>query len=117
MTYDDLATFSQAWTNKDLDTLMRYIHPDCVYAASVGPEPGQTFRGIDEVRRGFANMLAHDTGKRQEGATVIFGQEAISEWSFTEQSDGQEVDIRGCDIFAFRGGKILKKDAFRKVFS
>lgn len=38
-----LVKFGEAWTGKNLDALMSLVTDDCIYAASVGPEPGETF--------------------------------------------------------------------------
>ena len=117
MTLHRLQQFSAAWTAGDLDALMSYMTDDCVYHASVGPEPGSTYRGKDAVRRGFAAVLAYDRGReRHEGAAFINGDAGVAEWSFYENTpDGTGRLIRGCDIFEFAGDKIRKKDAFRKV--
>jgi ketosteroid isomerase-like protein len=119
MTLQRLQLFSAAWTAGDLDALMSYMTDDCVYHASVGPEPGSTYRGQDEVRRGFAAVLAYDHGReRHDGAAFISGNVGVAEWSFREKApDGTGRLIRGCDIFEFADGKIRKKDAFRKVFA
>jgi len=50
-----------AWGRADLPTLMKFIADDCVYSASVGSEPGETFVGREAVRAGFAKLLAHDS--------------------------------------------------------
>jgi len=112
-----LERFDVAWTAGDLDALMSLVTRDCVYSASVGPEPGTTYRGLDEVRRGFAEMLAYDQGReRRGGQAFVSGNKAVAEWSFTETApDGPQRLIRGCDIFEFADGKVRKKDAFRKV--
>jgi ketosteroid isomerase-like protein len=119
MTLERLQQFSDAWTAGDLDALMSYMTDDCVYHASVGPEPGSTYRGREEVRRGFAAVLAYDRGReRHDGTAYINGNVGVAEWSFLEQAvDGAGRLIRGCDIFEFAGDKIRKKDAFRKVFA
>src|SRR5207302_4000436 len=43
--------FSEAWAKRDIDGLMALVTDDIFYGASVGPEPGATFRGRDAVRR------------------------------------------------------------------
>jgi len=118
MTLHRLQRFSVAWTVGDLDALMSFMTEDCVYYASVGPEPGSTYRGRDEVRRGFAAILAYDRGReRHDGTAFIVGDVGVAEWSFYDAGpDGSGRLIRGCDIFEFAGDKIRKKDAFRKVF-
>lgn len=117
MTLQRLQQFSAAWTAGDLDALMSYMTDDCVYYASVGPEPGSTYRGKNEVRHGFAAVLAYDRGReRHDGTAFINGNVGVAEWSFHEMApDGTGRLIRGCDIFEFADGKIRKKDAFRKV--
>jgi rhodanese-related sulfurtransferase/ketosteroid isomerase-like protein len=117
MTLERLHQFGEAWARADLDALMGYITDDCVYLASVGADPGTTYRGREEVRHGFAAMLAYDRGReRRGGMVVIAGDVGFAEWSFTEPTaDGGHRVIRGCDLFEFRGGKIARKDAFRKV--
>src|SRR5262245_55628032 len=112
-----LERFDAAWMVGDLDALMDLVTGDCVYFASVGPEPGSTYRGRDDVRRGFAAMLAYDQGReRRGGQAFVSDNKAVAEWSFTETApDGRQRLIRGCDIFEFAGGKVCKKDAFRKV--
>lgn len=125
MTGTDAATqelldrFSDAWTAADIDALMDCVTDDCVYSASVGPEPGRTYRGREEVRRGFLAMLHHDRGReRHGGSTLVHGNVAVAEWAFKETTaDGGSRLIRGCDIFELADGKIRKKDAFRKVMA
>ena len=109
--------FSAAWSRKDVDALMAYMTDDCVYQASVGPEPGETFRGRAEVRRGIEKPLSHDaTGESRAGRVIVAGNFGISEWSYVFDVDGRTQEVRGCDIFECENGKIKRKDAFRKTF-
>ncbi|WP_085476531.1 nuclear transport factor 2 family protein [Rathayibacter oskolensis] len=119
MTPEVLAAFSDAWTRHDLEALMSHVTDDCVYSASVGPEPGRTWSGKEQVREGFALMLAFDTGqeRHEEERPIIAGSRGAATWSFTGPGpDGEPQVTRGCDIYEFRGGKIARKDAFRKVY-
>jgi len=118
MTLERLRAFNEAWGRGDVDALMRYVADDCVYGASVGPEPGETFVGRDAVRAGFERMLAFDADKEgREGDCWVAGDLGAAEWSYVETSaDGTAVEIRGCDLFRFRGDLIVRKDAFRKVW-
>ena len=63
--------FSEAWAKRDVDGLMALVTDDIIYGASVGPEPGATFRGRDEVRRGFDHMLRHDQVLREHAGPVV----------------------------------------------
>jgi ketosteroid isomerase-like protein len=119
MTKVRLAEFSTAWAAKDIDALMAMMTDDCIYAASVGPEPGETFVGKAAVRDGFLRLLAHDAGGiSRSGEVWIFGDRGYAEWSYAKRcADGSEYVVRGCDWFEFVGDKIRKKDAFRKAFA
>jgi ketosteroid isomerase-like protein len=111
-----LSDFAAAWDARDVDRLMQHMTEDCVYLASVGPEPGRTYIGAAAVREGFRAMLAHDAdGESRGGRIFIVGQLGVAEWSYLKSgSHGTIVEVRGCDILEFRGAKIARKDAFRK---
>jgi ketosteroid isomerase-like protein len=117
MTTERLRQFGAAWARADLNALMGFVTDDCAYLASVGSEPGTTYRGREEVRRGFAAMLAYDRGRERHGSTVVVaGDVGFAEWSLTEiRTDSGRRLVRGCDLFEFRDGRISKKDAYRKV--
>jgi len=117
MTPERLRAFGVAWNNGDVDTLMSFMTDDCIYSASVGPEPGRTYRGRDEVRQGFAAMLSFDAaGESRDGPVVVCGTWGSAQWSYVfTEPDGTTTEVRGCDLFEFRGDKITRKDAFRKA--
>jgi hypothetical protein len=118
MTPERLAEFGVAWRDKDLDRLMEFMTDNCVFRASVGVEPGTTFRGRDEVRRGFALMLAYDAGFESQGGTAfIVGDRGASQWSYARTDEhGQVQRVDGCDLFEFEGDRIRVKDAYRRVY-
>ena len=113
-----LVKFSEAWTAKNLDALMSFVTDDCIYAASVGPEPGETFIGRDAVRAGFAALLAYDAGgESREGRIAMLGELGLAEWAYElRDASGRATVVRGCDIFEFTGILIRRKDAFRKCY-
>ena len=93
-----LRSFGAAWDVKDLDKLMSFVTEDCVYSASIGPEPGQTFRGRDAVRAGFAAMLTYDASGESHGrCAVVLGHIGLVEWAYARKdSDGKPVSRRSC---------------------
>jgi hypothetical protein len=116
MTVERLAAFGEAWARHDLETLMSFITDDCVYSASVGPEPGATYTGRDDVCRGFRVMLSHDEGWTAEaGEVFVAGDRGVATWAFTRVVEDRTVRVRGCDVFTFRGDRIARKDAYRKL--
>jgi ketosteroid isomerase-like protein len=109
-----LRLFSEVWARRDVPALLGLLTPDAVYAASVGPEPGTTFRGQVEIAAGLAVMFAHDEGAQAtQGEPMVLGDAAVSTWTYTF-SDGRPSQ-HGVDLWRFRDGRIALKDAYRKV--
>jgi ketosteroid isomerase-like protein len=118
MTPERLQAFIAAWGRKELDALMSFMTEDCIYIASVGPEPGATYIGREAVRMGFAELLRYDAkATPRSGRVFIAGDRGAAEWSFIYTDEaGREVEVRGCDLFEFAGDKIRRKDAYRKTY-
>jgi ketosteroid isomerase-like protein len=112
-----LALFGEAWIRRDIDALLSLMTPDAVYAASVGPEPGRTFRGAAELRAGFEEMFAHDAGADIAlDDPQLFGDQAIGGWTYTfADSEGEPRLVKGIDVWRFEGDRISLKDAYRKT--
>ena len=114
---DLLEAFSAAWNSHDVDGLMSMMTDDCQFSSSSGTsEAGQKYFGAAAVREGFAAVFERfkDAAWSDARHTVI-GDRGFSEWLFTGTTpEGQKVEVRGCDLFTFRGRKILIKDSYRK---
>ncbi len=116
MNRETYEAFARAWVAKDVDRLMDLVTDDIVYGASVGPEPGTTYRGREAVRAGFAEILAYDkaTAVRTRNLTFV-GDRLYAEWEYDIPDDAGGTRLaRGMDIIEFRGGRISLKEAFRK---
>lgn len=118
MTEERLQAFAAAWARRDVEALMTFLTEDCVYEASIGPEPGTTYVGREAVRQGFEKMLTHHPGSETHGDSLfICGKKGVMEWtSLWTAPDGQVVEQRGCDIYEFDGDYIRRKNAFRKTW-
>lgn len=119
VTPEFLATFTQAWNDKDLDKLMAHMSDDCTFMASVGTDvEGTKFTGREEVRKGFASLWEGypDAHFEPVGEDIIVGDRGCSEWIFTgtKKADGTKVKARGCDVYTFENGKIKVKNSMRK---
>ena len=117
VTTEFLQAFAEAWNRHDVDALMSFMADDCVFEASAGPDVcGTRCVGRDAVRAGFSEVWqtfpdAHWGGARH----FVAGDRGVSEWTFTgTRADGTRVEVNGCDVFTFRGGKIALKNAYRK---
>ena len=102
----------------DADTILENFDDDCVFESPRGPDPwGRRFVGRDEVRAAFESRFAGipDVQYRGEGDFVA-GDRGVSEWTLTGTTvDGEHLEVRGCDLWTFRGDRIARKDSFWKI--
>jgi steroid delta-isomerase-like uncharacterized protein len=109
VTTDVLQAFADAWNLHDVDALMSFMTEDCVFEASAGPDVcGTRHVGREAVRAGFADVWATYPDAHWDNARhFVRGDRGVSEWTFTgTRADGTRVEVNGCDLFTFRGGKI-----------
>lgn len=111
--------FSRAWSAKDVDALMELMAPECEFRSSVGPGPGASFTGREEVRRGFALFLGPvdaPAAQTWSNGDLFDDDFAVTRWTArAPQPDGSVVEVRACDVFEFEGDRIRVKDTYRKV--
>jgi ketosteroid isomerase-like protein len=112
-----LTAFADAWNHHDVDALMSMMTDDPVFEASSGNDvDGQGHQGLQAVRTAYAAVFAQFPDAHWGNARhFVAGDRGVSEWTFTgTRSDGRRIEVNGCDLFTFRGGKIAVKNSFRK---
>lgn len=117
VTTEMLQDFAEAWNRHDVDALMSFMTEDCVFESSAGPDVcGTRYAGAKSVRAGFAEVWAVFPDAHWGNARhFVHGDRGVSEWTFPgTRVDGTRVEVHGCDLFIFRGGKILLKNSYRK---
>ena len=117
VTTDMLQAFADAWNAHDIDALMSFMHDDCVFETAAGPDAcGARHVGREAVRTAFAAAWKNFPDAQWRNARhFVAGDRGVSEWTFTgTAADGTRVEANGVDVFTFRDGKILVKNAFRK---
>ena len=112
VTTEYLEAFADAWNRHDVDAAMTFFTNDCVFIAGWGTR----FEGYDSVREGVSEFFERfPDGQFSDANHFISGDRGVSEWIFTATGPGGEkLQMLGCDIFAFKNGKIRVKNAFRK---
>ena len=118
VTVEYLKAFGDAWNRHEVEELMSFMADDCLFQVSVGPGiDGTRYVGRDQVRTGYEAVLASfPDGHWGDDSHFIAGDRGVSEWTFTATGlDGQPIEVRGCDVFTFRDGKIAVKNSFRKI--
>lgn len=118
VTVDHLEAFAQAWNRHDIDALMGFMAEGCVFHTWAGPDASGTRHvGRDAVRAAYQKAWTDFPDAQWTRARhVVTGARGLSEWTFvgTRASDGQRVEVDGCDLFTFQGDRIRVKDSWRK---
>ena len=117
VTTEVLQAFADAWNRHDADALMSFMTGDCVFDSSAGPDVcGTRYAGREAVRAGYAEVWSTFPDAQWGNARhFVQGERGVSEWTFTgTRRDGTRVEVNGCDLFTFRGGKIAVKNSYRK---
>jgi ketosteroid isomerase-like protein len=102
----------------DLDAIMSCFADDCVFESPRGPDPwGRRFTGRADVRKGLGMRFRTIPDVHYEGAgDFVSGERAASEWTLTGTTvDGERLEVRGCDLWTFRGDEIVCKNSFWKI--
>jgi ketosteroid isomerase-like protein len=115
---DVIRAVTAAFDRHDLDGIIAHFADDAIFEGPRGPEAwGQRFVGRDAIRAAFAGRFEGIPDVRYGGdAHFVDGDRGASEWTLSgTTTTGQRIEVRGCDLWTFRDGKIVKKDSFWKI--
>ena len=115
---DLLREFTATFNSRDLDAVMDYFTDDAVFVSPRGPDPlGTRFEGKERVREGLAARFAGLPELHYgDDDHFVVGNRGASEWTLRGTTPECETfEVRECDLWTFRGGKIDKKDSFWKI--
>ena len=115
---ETLQAITDAFNAHDLDAIMEFFADDCSFDMPRGGEPwGRRLTGKAAVREGFAARFKGLPDVHYgEGQHWISGTRGASEWLLTGTApDGRRVRVRGCDLWEFRDGKVIRKDSYWKI--
>jgi ketosteroid isomerase-like protein len=115
---DMLRDIAAGFDTHDLDRILRHFADDAVFESPRGPNPwGQRFEGTAAIRDAFAGRFSGIPDVRyREDEHFVSGDRGASEWTLRGTTvDGQRLEIRGCDLWTFRDGQIVKKDSYWKI--
>ena len=102
----------------DVDAIMSLFADDCVFESPRGPDPwGRRLVGQAAVREGFTARFDGIPDVRYESeGDFVSGNRAVSEWTLTGTTvEGERLELRGCDLWTFRGDEIVCKNSFWKI--
>lgn len=120
VTKETLEQILDAFNRHDLDAIMEFFSDDCTFDFPRGPEPwGQRFIGKAQVREALAGRFkgipdVHYGDDRHWISSD--GNVGLSEWTLTgTTTSGQRLNVRGCDLWEFRNGKVTRKNSYWKI--
>jgi steroid delta-isomerase-like uncharacterized protein len=113
MTTPSLQAVLDAFNARDVDAILEFFTEDCIFDTP----RNQRLVGKQQVRGGFQ--------ARFDGIPdIVYGDErhftsgdrGVSEWTIRGTlTTGEPIEVRGCDLFEFRDGKISRKDSYWKI--
>jgi ketosteroid isomerase-like protein len=107
-----------AFNARDPDRIASFFADDATFFLARGPEPcGRRVHGKEAIRKVLADRFAVISDMRWDHIDhFVSGQRAVSVWIVTGTgADGEVLNYQGCDIYEFRGDKILNKDTYWKL--
>ena len=115
-----LTELCAAFNAHDLDRSMALFADDCVLEMPRGSQPwGARFEGRRNVRDALATRfegLPDVHYGDAEHFVDVAAQTGMSKWTLTGTTRaGAKVEVRGCDFYTFRDGKVIRKDSYWKI--
>jgi ketosteroid isomerase-like protein len=107
-----------AFNSRDVDRIMTFFADDATFLMARGPEPdGRRVHGQAAIRKVLADRFQVITDMRWDHVDAfITGDRAVTLWMVTGTGkDGETLNYRGCDLYQFRGDKIVHKDTYWKL--
>ena len=117
---DTLKALTDAFNRHDLDGIMAFFTDDAVFESPRGADAwGHRFSGKDEVRQGFAARFSGIPDVHYgDDAHFVAGDRGASEWTLTgTTTEGERLEVRGCDLWTFRDGLVSRKDSYWKILA
>ena len=120
ITVETMKQVLDAFNRHDLDAIMEFFADDCSFDFPRGPEPwGKRFTGKAQVREALAGRFKGIPDVHY-GDDIHWissdGNKGVSEWALTGTTTaGVKLNVRGCDLWEFRDGKITRKDSYWKI--
>ena len=115
---ETLKAITDAFNRHDLDAIMSFFADDAVFESPRGPDRwGRRFEGKAAVRDGLAARFSGIPDVHYaDDDHIVVGDRGASEWTLTgTTTDGESIEVRGCDLWTFRHGLVNRKDSFWKI--
>ena len=115
---DLLLQINEAFNSRDVDRILAFFADDATFLMARGPEAcGRRVQGKAAIGRVLADRFTVITDMRWDHIDhFVTADRAVSVWTVTGRgADGERLNYQGCDLYQFRGDKILHKDTYWKL--
>ena len=113
-----LAAVGKAFAARNAAGIAHEFAADGVFINAIGDLKGDTYTGPAEVRSYFEKIFAEtpDAAWVSRAAPILIGDDqAVTQWHRKSTGkDGKVNEWYGVDLYAFRDGKVTKKDTYIK---
>jgi ketosteroid isomerase-like protein len=117
-TIDLLLQINEAFNSRDVDRILAFFADDATFLMARGPEAcGRLVKGKAAIGGVLADRFKVISDMRWDHIDhFVTGDRAVSVWTVTGRgADGERLNYQGCDLYRFRGDKILHKDTYWKL--
>lgn len=117
-TMELMKQINEAFNSRDPERIASFFAEDATFLMARGPEPcGRRVVGREAIKKVIADRFKVIPAMRWDHIDdFLAGNRAVSVWMVTGKSaDGEDLNYQGCDIYEFRGDKILNKDTYWKL--
>ena len=114
---DTLQRMADGFNRRDVDAILAEFAEDAVFETSQGPAPwGERFQGKAAIRASIEVVFRTLPDLQFVDATRwVCGDRGVAEWTCTATTPkGRPMRVRGCDLFEFREGRVVRKDTYFK---
>lgn len=111
-----LTRLAEAFRCKDVEAVLGEFADDGVFEVAEGREPwGERFQGKLAIRAALETMFKERDFELENATRWVHGDRAVSQWTYVATTrSGRRVEMRGCDLFELRDGKVTRKDTYLK---
>ena len=115
-----LTALCEAFNAHDLDRIMAFFADECVLEMPRGRAPwGSRFEGKRAVSEALATRfegLPDVNYGNDEHFVDEAAETGMSKWTLTGTTrEGKRIEVRGCDFYSFRDGRVIGKDSYWKI--
>lgn len=115
---ETLEALVHAFNAHDIDRIMSFFAEDCCLEMPRGPHPyGRRHEGFEAVKTGLlARLEGIPDVHYGNDDHFVSGDWGASRWTLTgTMTRGDRIEVRGCDFYRFRDGKVVLKDSYWKL--